>query len=155
MTPARHYCGLSHVFESVILLILNMYKKRSLAKQLMTNTEQTDLLIVPRLHLQAGLSGQFELEHLYSLAGVFNIAGTLANYRHRRELEAVFDAAQQIVAVLIRDVRSPTDDEAKVVIEGFNAADRYIRKQRKPDLARAIAYVDRRIAKGDALRPQD
>ena len=42
-----------------------------------------------------------------------------------------------------------------MITAAFNAADRLIRKQKKPDLARAIAYVDRRIALGDVVKPND
>lgn len=131
------------------------WTNRSQAKLLMTNQEQTNLLVVPRMHLQQILSGELELEHLYSVAGVFNIAAALANYRHLRELELVFDRAQATVAILIQEFRKPTADEGPVITAAFNAADRLIRKQKKPDLARAIAYVDRRIALGDVVKPND
>lgn len=130
------------------------WKKRSQASKLMTRSEQTDLMVAPRLHLQMILGGQLDLEYLHSVAGVFNIAGALANYRHRRELEEAFDRAQLIMASLIQEVRAPTGEEAQQVTDSFNAADRLLRCQTKTDLAKVIAYVDRRIARGDVVKPK-
>jgi len=120
----------------------------------MKPAEQTDLMVVPRMHLQMLLGGQLELEYLYSIAGVFNIASALANYRRRRELEEAFDRAQLIMAKLIQEFSIPTDEEALQITNSFNAADRLIRTQTKPDLAKVIAYVDRRIARGDVVKPK-
>lgn len=133
---------------------MHYWKNRTQATKLMRPAEQTDLMVAPRLHLQMIISGQLDLEYLHSVAGVFNIAGALANYRHRRELEEAFDRAQLIMASLIQDFRAPTDEEVQQITDSFNAADRLLRCQKKPDLAKVIAYVDRRIARGDVVRPK-
>jgi len=130
------------------------WKNRSQASKLMTRSEQTELLVVPRLHLQMIIGGQLDLEYLHSVAGVFNIAGALSNYRHRRELEEAFDRAQLIMASLIQDFRVPTDEELHQITDSFNVADRLLRSVKKPDLAKVIAYVDRRIAGGDVVQPK-
>lgn len=130
------------------------WKNRTQATKLMSRSEQTDLMVAPRLHLQMILGGRLDLEYLHSVAGVFNIAGALANYRHRRELEEAFDKAQLIMANLIQDLRAPTEEEAQQVTDSFNAADRLLRSQKKTDLAKVIAYVDRRIARGDVVKPK-
>lgn len=133
---------------------MHYWKNKSQAAKLMNLAEQTDLMVAPRLHLQMILGGQLDLEYLHSVAGVFNIAGALANYRHRRELEETFDRAQLIMANLIQDLRAPTEDEAQQVTDSFNTADRLLRSQKKTDLAKVIAYVDRRIARGDVVKPK-
>ena len=120
----------------------------------MTRSEHTDLMVAPRLHLQMILANQLDLEYLHSVAGVFNIAGALANYHHRRELEEAFDRAQLIMANLIQEFRAPTEEEGRRITDSFNAADRLLRSQTKPDLAKVIAYVDRRIAQGDVVLPR-
>lgn len=130
------------------------WKNRTQATKLMTQRERTDLMVAPRLHLQMILGGQLEPEYLHSVAGVFNIAGALANYRRRRELEERFDRAQLIMAILIEELRAPTTEEAQLVTDSFNAADRLLSCQNKTDLAKVIAYVDRRISRGDVVKPK-
>lgn len=118
---------------------------RRQSTQLMTAAQRGNLMVLPNMHLYQLCTGQLDLDYLYSVAGVFNIAGALANARRRRELERQIDAAQRIMEDLIAAVRLPTADEASVLKAAFLRADRFISLQRKADIARAIAYVDRRI----------
>lgn len=133
---------------------MRYWKNRSQATKLLKPTERTELMVAPRLHLQMILAGQLDLEYLHSVAGVFNIASALANYRHRRELEESFGRSQLIMANLIQELRLPTDNETLQVTSSFNAADRLISSQNKTDLAKVITYVDRRIARGDVVKPK-
>lgn len=118
---------------------------RRQSTQLMTASERRNLMVLPHMHLHQICTDQLDLEYLHTIAGVFNIAGALANARRRRDLELEIDEAQLIMEDLIATVRLPTEVERAVLKAAFIRADHFITMQRKPDIARAIAYVDRRI----------
>lgn len=118
---------------------------RRQSTQLMTASERSNLMVLPNMHLHLICAGQLDLEYLHTIAGLFNIAAALANARRRRDLEREIDEAQLIMEDLIATVRLPTEDESAVLKAAFIRADHFISMQRKPDIARAIAYVDQRI----------
>lgn len=122
---------------------------------LLSQREITNLMVLPWTHFGLLKSGVFDIDYLFTLAGLFNIAGSMANLKRKKELEGQFSSIQQVVARLIANEQLPNEDEVRQIAEAMVAADRYLSKQTKPDLAKVIAYVDRCIATGKALRPQN
>lgn len=127
--------------------------KRARAKLLSPN-QRTSLLVAPRLHMAMLLSGAVDAEYFDSLAGALNIANALAAKRQRGDLVATFDAALGELQQLIAEQRAPDPEQGKTIRHAFNAADQIISLTSREDLARAVAYVDRRIASQRATAAQ-
>lgn len=123
---------------------------RPVAK-LLTPAQHADLMIAPRLHLELILRHTVDMHYLQSIAGVFNIVGVLAHMHRNAPLQDNIDAAQQVLLGLIEGKRPPTPDEANLLRQVFNQADRYIGLQNTIALAKAIRYSDREIAAGRTL----
>lgn len=121
-------------------------RDKSARAKLLSPNQRTSLLIAPRLHIAMLLSGAVDPEYFDSVAGALNIANALAAKRQRGDLVAIFDAALGELQRLIAEQRAPDVDQGRMLRHAFNAADQIISLTRREDLARAVAYVDRRIA---------
>ena len=109
-----------------------------------------NLMVLPWVHFGMLKAGELELEYLYSLAGIFNIVGALANRQRKREMEDAVSAAQTVVSRLLEDCRCPDQGEIQQIAQTLQASDRYLARQQKRDIAIAIAYVERCIETGRA-----
>jgi translation initiation factor 2B subunit (eIF-2B alpha/beta/delta family) len=89
-----------------------------------------------------------DINYLKSVAGVFNIVGVLAHMHRNGQLQGNVDTAQQVLLGLIEEKRPPTPEEATLLRQVFNQADRYIGIQNTVSMAKAIRYTDREIAAG-------
>lgn len=116
----------------------------------LAESQRTQLMVGPRLHLQRILEGHFEPEYFYSLIGVFNIAVALC-YRSRHRDLHLYEETQSFLAKLLLDQRTPDEMESAIIRAAFNKVDLFLRNQQKATLARAVAYVEQHIAGGRAI----
>lgn len=117
---------------------------------LIAPAQHDDLMLAPRLHLQMLLEGQHSADYLHSVAGVLNIAAALAQLHGHAQAQTQYSAAQAIMRALIDANRGPTTREGAHLVAAFNAANALLRRQTTHHLGRAITYVDRMIAAGQA-----
>ena len=122
------------------------------SKDILLSAEQhDDLILNPRMHLHLLLSGHAEAEYLHSVAGVFNVAVALSHLQGKAADQAAYESVQIIISELICAQRSPTDDEAAIILPHFNAAGRLFRRQTISRFMRAIELVEQMISRGEAL----
>ena len=107
-------------------------------------------MVLPWMHFDLLKNGVFEHEYACTLAGIFNIAGSMANLKKVADLESQFSQAQIVIAQLLKQSRCLEEAEGQQIATALQSADRFIAKQTKSDIARVIAYVDRCIASGRA-----
>lgn len=119
---------------------------RPVAKPL-TPKQKAGIVIAPRMHLQLLLAGQYDINYICSLAGVFNLACALALILERKDLEPTFDGAQEIILRLIQEARAPIDEEGRTLTETFNLADAWITMQNTSTLMRAVAFTEHKPAR--------
>lgn len=122
------------------------------AAPMLTPDQHGRLILMPRAHLDLLLSGMFDPQYAVSVAGVFNIAGAAAGLHQRNDIVSRIDAAQHIVERLLNERCPPAEEERQILMDAFNTADRYIGIQNQLTLAKAVRYVNARIASGDARR---
>ena len=118
----------------------------------MRPNERTNLMVLPWMHFDLLKNGVFDHDYARTLAGIFNIAGPMANLKKVADLESQFSQAQMVVAQLIKQSRSLDATEGQQIATALQSADQFLAKQTKSDIARVIAYVDRCIASGRASR---
>ena len=117
-----------------------IYRKPKPQISLLTKAEHNHLMLLPYVH---------------TLAGLFNIAGALASYRHNHKLLATINEAQGIVTSMLRGETSLLDAHKPILRTAVNRSRAYIEKASRADLARTVAWVDTQIAKGNAEPIED
>ena len=118
---------------------------RLIAKPLPPNQLQR-MIVGPRMHLQMLLSQSYDLHYAGSIGWIFNIAGTLAHFKGHVQLQAEFDAAQDVLAKLIEGGRPPNQEEANLLQKAFNLADQWIGSQDTAILTRTINHTNKAMA---------
>ena len=119
---------------------------------LISPNEHATIMLLPRMHLELMLNQAVELKYQQSVLGIFNIAVAIAHFQENEAMQRQYQAAQDVMVQLIREERQPTAAERAFLLQCFNVADRTIGIQNKVQLVRAIEFVDRIIADGDAVQ---
>ena len=132
-----------------------IYRKPKPQISLLTKAEHNNLMLLPYVHLALVLEGSADRQHVHTLAGLFNIAGALASYRHNHKLLATINEAQGIVTALLRGETSLLDAHKPILRTAVNRSRAYLEKASRADLARTVAWVDTQIAKGNAEPIED
>ena len=113
---------------------------REVARRL-TPQQNADLLLGPRLHLHMLLVQKYDLTYVCSIAWVFNIAVVLAFEADRRDLLRFFIPVQDIVLILMNEMRGPTTNEGDELRNAFNVADHWFGLQNVQRIAMATKYA--------------
>ena len=101
------------------------------------------MMIGPRMHLHLLLAQSYDPAYAASIGGIFNIATSLAHFKAHVELQAEFDAAQDLLVRLIEGNRPPDNEESTQLRNAFNLADQWISIQNTALLTRAISFVNK------------
>lgn len=131
-----------------------MWKNKSQVTRLLTKKERDELLVLPRMHITLLLDGNFDLNYLHSVAGMFNVAIALATLRRRENATAEFNRVQDLMANLIFQSRLPEGEERGQILAALDAAERLIALETRQNILKAVAYVDRCITEGRVHTPQ-
>ena len=109
--------------------------------------QKARIFIGPRLHFQMLLAQQYNISYISSVAGIFNFAAVIAYMKDRMDLLATFDAAQDLILVLIEESRPPSETEIPSLTEAFNLADSWIEMQNTATLSKALLSSGRELKK--------
>jgi hypothetical protein len=109
--------------------------------------QKADIFIGPRLHFQMLLAQQYDITYVCSVAGIFNFAAVIAHMKDRMDLLATFDAAQDLILMLIEESRPPKETEVPKLRDAFNLADSWIEMQNTATLSKALLSSGRELEK--------
>lgn len=123
------------------------------ASKMISPAQHGSLMVLPRMHLNLLLGGNVDRQYMATLAGAFNIAGSVGYFHRRNDIVDTMAGAQEIMARLIEEFRAPDIDEGQTLTAAMNIADRYIGVQQKHTLLKAATYVEAEIAAGRSVVP--
>lgn len=115
----------------------------------LTEPEQVEIMLKPRLHLACVLEGETrEPLYLASIIGVINVAMALAYLHKDKHSISLYESVQQALVDIAR-CGIAGDEESRRLLRVFNIADDYIVSQAKVDVLRAINLVEYQIRHGE------
>ena len=107
--------------------------------------EEVHIMLIPHLHLaQLVATGEWDNQHVASVAGVFNVALALA-YINKDRRSINFYSGIQNLLLAIANGHAFGEAEKRRLRMVFSQADKYICAQRKTDILTAIRMVEHQI----------
>ncbi|QRM20419.1 hypothetical protein GBK02_13985 [Dechloromonas sp. TW-R-39-2] len=108
--------------------------------------EEVHIMLIPHLHLSHLVAtGEWDHQHVASVAGVFNVALALAYINKDRRSINFYSGIQELLLALANG-QTFGDVEKRRLQMVFSEADKYICGQRKTDILTAIRMVEYQIA---------
>lgn len=98
---------------------------RAVAKFL-SPVQQCHFVIGPRIHLDLLLAGTFDFTYICSVGGFLNIAGSAAHFKGCLDILAEIHQGQYVIQQLFEGGRVPDENEARILRDALNVADRLV-----------------------------